>query len=119
MQKDPASSFLASLFGADGKSKSKETSPHSLYQALSLLHGSPCCESALAIEGYRFLAPDAPLLPLTNCTMSANCRCRYVQHDERRGGTRRLTEFGLSPTVFSGEERRQRKGRRVKDKRSR
>jgi len=120
MQKRQPPSFFASLFGRLGKNKStpaKGSGAPALrpFQSISIHHGTVCCASAKKVDGYRFLAKNAPQLPLSECTMRATCKCRYVKHDDRRSGSRRYGEFGLKQALFSAEERRRSKGRRTKD----
>lgn len=43
-----------------------------------------CCKSARHLKGRRFSMDKAPLLPLWDCTMAQDCRCRYRQLPERR-----------------------------------
>jgi hypothetical protein len=87
------------------------------FQAISVLHGTVCCASAKKISGYRFLAKKPPQLPLSECTMRKTCECRYVKHNDRRGDSRRLIDFGLKPVLFAAKERRAMNGRRAKDSR--
>ncbi len=53
------------------------------WHAVSIKPGTKACEAALKAEGLRFLAKDAPRLPLADCDSSA-CACRYRHHDDRR-----------------------------------
>jgi len=54
------------------------------YRAVAIHHGGVCCRSAAAIDGKRFLANNAPKLPLANCTSPGLCECEYrVLHDRR------------------------------------
>ncbi len=120
MQKRQSPSFLASLFGRSSRNistptKRIDTSALRPFQAISINPGAPCCTSAKKVDKYRFLAKNAPQLPLSECTMRATCKCRYAKQDDRRSGTRRDGEFGLKSALFSAEERRRSKGRRKDD----
>ena len=54
------------------------------YRAVAIHHGAVCCRSAAAIDGKRFLATNAPKLPLANCTSPGLCQCEYrMLHDRR------------------------------------
>lgn len=54
------------------------------YRAVTLHHGAACCRSAAAIDGKRFLATNAPRLPLANCTSPGLCQCEYRGVHDRR-----------------------------------
>ena len=85
------------------------------FQAISIYRGVTACTPAKRFADYRFLAKDAPQLPLPGCTMASTCECRYLKHKDRRVEGRRLVEFSASSRTFSGQERRQRGGRRRTD----
>jgi len=91
--------------------------PSRPFQAISIYRGVDACEHARMASDRRFLSKDAPKLPLTGCTMSEECECRYVKHGDRRADPRRLVDFGASPdlTLFEGRERRRSNGRRARD----
>ena len=118
MQKRHKPSFIASLFGrlrkSEKRSKAGASAPRP-YQSVGIYHGTVCCAAAKNIEGYRFLARNSPQLPLADCTLRNKCECRYMKFQDRRGGSRRLVEFGLKPTLFAASEKRKLKGRRKKD----
>lgn len=76
------------------------------FQAVSIYRGIVCCAPASKLSEQRFLAKHAPVLPLTGCTMPDRCECRYLKHKDRRDGQRRLMDFGLARSLYSGPERR-------------
>lgn len=51
-------------------------------------HGDTCAK-VLALRDKRFLARDAPVLPLQGCTLHAACNCIYHHYADRRAGPRR------------------------------
>lgn len=53
------------------------------WHAVSIKPCTKACAAALKAEGVRFLAQDAPRLPLAGCDSSA-CTCRYRHYDDRR-----------------------------------
>jgi hypothetical protein len=53
------------------------------FHAVTIRYGLESCEAAVRMAGQRFLASDAPTLPLKGCD-AAQCRCRYVHHADRR-----------------------------------
>ena len=85
------------------------------FQAISIYRGLICCDMARKFSEHRFLARDAPPLPLSGCSMSERCHCKYIKHKDRRGEARRLNDFGLASRLFDGRERRARGGRRRGD----
>ena len=63
------------------------------FHAVSIKFDADACLNAKALQGRRFLASDAPNLPLDNCD-AARCNCRFVHHDDRRSGKDRRSPFG-------------------------
>ena len=61
----------------------------------------------LFLETTRFLAGEAPLLPLPNCT-APHCLCRYAHYEDRRERDRRdplSRDIALAPLSVSFERR--------------
>jgi len=83
------------------------------FQAVSIYCGINACSSARRFSDHRFLAKDAPQLPLTGCTHPGQCDCRYLKYKDRRSEQRRAIDF-LAIRHF-GVERRKRPGRRSTD----
>jgi hypothetical protein len=81
--------------------------PHP-FQAVAVKAGKGACDAARQLGEKRFLAKEAPPLPLQNCT-AKDCRCRYVHYDDRRGDERREQP---RPPYAEGIERRSRGDRR-------
>jgi hypothetical protein len=85
------------------------------YHAVSIKFGRDACAAAKASTGQRFLAREAPPLPLPGCD-AHRCECHYRHHKDRRSGADRRSPFG-SGGISSGtgrydQERRQRPDRR-------
>jgi hypothetical protein len=82
------------------------------YRSVSVKPGVKCCSAANDILGKNYLVREAPRLPLVNCTMPANCSCKFKKASDRRDGDRR--EVGVTETGrwFAGPENRKRRGRR-------
>ena len=53
------------------------------FPSVSIQFGPSACPEVKALTEKRFLANEAPTIPLENCN-SANCTCKYVHHDIRR-----------------------------------
>ena len=72
------------------------------------------CGAARGLTGQRFLAAEAPSLPLASCD-SAACACRYEHHEDRRFDPRRAADEGRAEHPYAGAERRGHRGRRRND----
>ena len=53
------------------------------YQAVSIAQNPDSCMAARRLAEQRFLAPQAPALPLPGCDQP-HCMCHYAYHDDRR-----------------------------------
>lgn len=58
------------------------------YRAVTINHSLMSCKAVSAFDGKRFLAADAPSLPVRGCD-AWPCRCRYVHLSDRRTEERR------------------------------
>lgn len=82
----------------------------SKYHAVSVKPGAYACSAANNIAGERFLASQAPSLPLPDCDAS-ECECHFVHHNDRRTGKDRRSPFtsgGIAAATgtFAGERRK-------------
>jgi hypothetical protein len=82
----------------------------SRYHAVSIKPGAYACRAVTEIAGERFLASEAPGMPLPGCD-AAECDCHFIHHKDRRSGKDRRSPFtsgGLAATTgtFAGERRR-------------
>lgn len=89
--------------------------PGSDFHAVSVKPGSYACGAVTEIVGKRFLASEAPELPLPGCT-AAKCECHFVHYRDRRSGKDRRSPFGsgglAATTGKFVRERREGKERR-------
>jgi hypothetical protein len=108
-------STLLSRIGARRVEPEALKEPVRPFQAISIYRGTAACEAARRISEYRFLAKDAPTLPLPACTMPETCACRYLKHKDRRSNQRRHVDFTATSRIYIGKERRQLRGRRSTD----
>jgi hypothetical protein len=70
------------------------------------------CEKARKLQGRRFLAKDAPALPLPGCP-APQCSCKFAKLADRRTDSRRVEQGGLSASLFvAGSNRRTKRDRR-------
>jgi len=77
------------------------------------------CNAVKALEGKRFLAQEAPSLPLQECD-AEECHCKYEHFKDRRDiiDKDRRNEHGSAQNIFkdsSSNDRRERKDRRSAD----
>jgi hypothetical protein len=73
-------------------------------------HGG-ACRAAEALRGRRFLAKDAPTLPLQGCTFG-RCACTFSKLKDRRTESRRLDYGALNASLLLATNRRTNKDRR-------
>jgi hypothetical protein len=83
--------------------------------AVRLVTHGPACARAKALEDKRFLARDAPALPLKGCTSASACNCMYKHYVDRRSGPRRDQEVTGRRVAKAPVERRSARGRRGSD----
>jgi hypothetical protein len=91
--------------------------PMKKYHGVTIASGANCCGAVSALEGMRMLATHAPTLPMSNCTMPAQCRCRFRKYADRREDEQgRRFRFGQERGAwYAGGQRRKSSGRRDKD----
>ena len=88
------------------------------FHAISIQSKDDACTAAKTINGQRFLANEAPSLPLPNCN-APHCHCNYVHFSDRReSDDDRRGLYSLQTKLYDqnvGHDRRQHKGRRKDD----
>lgn len=77
----------------------------SRYHAVEICFGKNPCAAARVLGEQRFLARDAPRLPLPNCT-AARCDCSFTHHPDRRDAGRRAEDHDRKEQPFSGHNER-------------
>ena len=98
----------------------QENNRSTRYHAVTVLPGGCSCSAVAALDGQRFLTREnVPNLPLLECS-SANCTCRYVHHEDRRGDNDNRRAAYSMQTEFYGldaknRDRRAKQGRRATD----
>jgi hypothetical protein len=101
-----------------GASERRQLESDSAFHAVSIKTPVHACDAAKALEGKRFLASEAPRLPLPACPRES-CECRFQHYRDRRSGQDRRSPFGssgtASPTGSYEQERRHSEGRRTDD----
>ena len=87
------------------------------FAAVTIAMPTRCCGAVSALDGVRILAACAPVLPMSNCTMPNQCRCRFQKYVDRREDEQgRRFRFGQeSAAWYAGGQRRHSRGRRTVD----
>ncbi len=76
------------------------------YPATSIVHNADACTAVKALEGTRFLAWEAPSIPVSGCGTD-QCQCRYIYHADRRAsGSDRRSHDPENPVDPSFDRRR-------------
>ena len=85
------------------------------WSAVRLVPHGKACARATALHDKRFLAREAPALPLKGCTLPSSCNCMYKHYVDRRSGPRRDEEVTGRRVARPSVERRSARGRRGSD----
>ena len=80
------------------------SSSTSRYRAVEICFGKNPCAAARVLGEQRFLAKDAPRLPLPSCT-AARCDCSFTHLLDRRDEGRRAEDHARKQ-LFSGHDAR-------------
>src|SRR5262245_44551845 len=81
------------------------------FSAVQIRARAGACKAAQLLQGHRFLAKDAPILPLRECKAD-RCTCTFSKLPDRRSDGRRLEHGGLSTSFFQAINRRTKRDRR-------
>jgi hypothetical protein len=88
---------------------------------VAIVTSNPACPVCGAYKGTRFLAKEAPQLPLPGCPTPQKCKSVYKHFTDRRAGPRRSEErrafqpMNLVVTRAVRDDRRRSSGRRQTD----
>jgi hypothetical protein len=92
------------------------------WHAVGIVFTGPTCPACAAYKNVRFLAKEAPLLPLRGCVAAKGCQGVYKHYPDRRNGPRRAIERRafqpMNPTLVTrivSDNRRHSSGRRSSD----
>ena len=109
---------IAALFQFRSRVKSEPVRKHHVrnpFHAVAIDCGrGRACQTARRLQGQRFLASEAPRLPLADCD-SATCACRYQHYEDRRMDVRRAADEHRAEHPYADAERRGHRGRRRND----
>jgi hypothetical protein len=92
--------------------------PDKEYHAVAIRLGRQTCPAVRELSGQRFLADEAPRIPLPECEIAAECECSFVHYDDRRTGRDRRSPFrsgGISAGTGEHEKERRSGGERRHD----
>jgi hypothetical protein len=86
------------------------------FHAVEIRCSADSCPAAHEQRGKRFLANEAPTLPLERCDRRSRCECHYRHFDDRRRGQRRSEDTGAPPPAQQRSvDERKSPGRRAED----
>ena len=71
-----------------------------------------CCEASRNLARQRFLAGEAPMLPLNACSQPGDCHCVYKHWSDRRASERRAEFDGRTIQYPADIDRRSDNDRR-------
>lgn len=76
------------------------------YHCVEVRKGSLACKAVHELGSVRYLADEAPRLPVPGCT-AAQCACSFIHHDDRRDDDRRnpYGQYANFPPLITGERR--------------
>lgn len=98
----------------DARPQAPATTVSGAFYAAAVVPDEHACAAALAASGHRYLAREAPRIPLPECTRPLECQCRIARLNDRRKTDRRdALSFSR---WYSGIERRRGPGRRTTDR---
>jgi len=96
--------------GTESRKRARE------WRAVEIVCDHDACDASRGAAGDRYLAVEAPLLPLPDCDRRGQCKCRYRHHEDRRKGPRRGNEGAMpSQPLTDQADRRYMDGRRRVD----
>lgn len=75
------------------------------FHAVTIRFRPGACPAVQALAKTRFLAKEAPRLPLDECTVPT-CQCEYKHYDDRRDDEDRREESVAGALRYEGEQRR-------------
>ena len=74
------------------------------FHSISVSPGEAACDAVRELGKRRFLAREAPDLPLAACDASS-CACHYIHHEDRRAGNDdRRAEHSLRTELYGSVE---------------
>lgn len=96
----------------------KSVSRRKPFAAVRINPAEHACNASFELSLRVFLASEAPLLPLQDCSKRENCRCGYTHYDDRRvSSSERRGDNVVMRDAYNKKERRtdDTRGRRKDD----
>ena|ERR1022692_1281502 len=81
------------------------------YPAVGIRYNLLACKAVQKYYDQRYLALDAPALPVAGCTVRP-CPCRYIHYADRRAGEDRRAHYGARQLKAAANAERRRNDRR-------
>jgi hypothetical protein len=107
--------FLRRGQAASSRSSRDEKTSLRRFGGVEILVKGDACEAARALAGQRFLAKEAPSLPLPGCG-AGQCSCTFAKLADRRTDDRRFEHGGLGAALYNDGDRRAKRERRAAEK---
>lgn len=85
----------------------KSVKPYGAFHCVHIRYPATACMAVKKLTNERFLASEAPSLPVPGCT-AGRCECSFVHHDDRRDDTLERREFHTLKTQVFPEEKNKR-----------
>jgi hypothetical protein len=85
-------------------------------RAVSIICPATGCAAAQTLKGKRLLVSRGVALPLAECTMPSQCKCRYQKYADRRDEDDRRAFGSTTRGALFGISERRVKGRRAADR---
>jgi hypothetical protein len=105
------------LRGGDAARRAPDADHGKRYFSAQIRCDTDACEAARNLRSQRFLAREAPSLPLDECDRKYRCKCWYRYGRDRRVDQRRCDDRGVPvPSASRPIRERQGKGRRADDR---
>jgi hypothetical protein len=83
------------------------------YKCVEIKTGLMPCKAVGAYKSKRLLMNEAPMLPLSGCSNSKECECKFARYEDRRRGDRRTVIKAAANRIMSEHQnKRVRRDRR-------
>jgi hypothetical protein len=94
----------------------KTKSATSSFKCVVIKTGLMPCKAVNIYKSKRLLMNEAPMLPVSGCSNSKECECKFVRYEDRRRGDRRTIMKAAASQILSEHENKRVKRDRRKPK---
>ena len=84
---------------------SQRSKDHSSFHGVDIVPGLLACNGVQRFCLNRYLADEAPALPVAGCENATECRCIYKHYADRRTERRRDSDYGLPARGWQNDRR--------------